>query len=96
MKSIFTPVGTIEDGYWAEQTGVLKLHLTVDIKNGGWHWRCLSIRFLGLPLPVWLFPKSKAYKTIEDELYRFYVGFSLPVLGELLSYSGQLDAEFGE
>ena len=95
MRSVFTPVGKIGAGYWMENSGPLKMRLTVDITDGGWYWRCLSFRFQGIPFPVWLFPHSKAYKTVEDGRYRFYVGFSLPVLGELLSYSGLLEAETG-
>lgn len=93
MRSVFTPVGAIDDGYWIEQTGPLKLRLTVDIEKGGWYWRCLGFQLWGVPLPVWLFPNSRAYKTIEDGQYRFYVGFSLPLLGPLLSYSGLLRAD---
>jgi hypothetical protein len=93
MRSVFTPVGTIDGGYWVEQTGPLKMRLTVDIKDGGWSWRCLGVRFFGLPLPPWVFPKSRAWKTVEDGRYRFHVGFSVPVVGDLLSYSGLLDAE---
>lgn len=96
MRSVFTPVGTIADGFWQENTGPLKLRLTVDIVDGGWHWRCLSVQFLGVPLPPWLFPKSTAYKTVENGRYRFHVGFSLPLLGGLLSYSGLLTAQHAE
>ena len=88
MISTFKPVGTIDDGYWLEQTGPLALMLSVDIKDRGWYWRCLRFKLFGLPLPVWLFPKSKAYKTIVNGGYHFYVGFEAPLLGLLLSYSG--------
>jgi hypothetical protein len=90
MRSTFKPVATIANGYWLENTGPLAMLLTVDTRDGGWHWRCLSMRFLRVPLPLWLFPNSKAYKIIEGDKYRFYVGFSLPVLGNVLSYSGLL------
>lgn len=93
MKSLFRPIGSIETGYWLEKTGPLDLHLTVDIRDGGWYWRCLRFRLFGIPMPAWLFPKSTAYKKIENGHYRFYVGFSLPILGELLSYSGLLRAD---
>jgi Domain of unknown function (DUF4166) len=96
MRSTFTPVGTIKDGYWLEDTGPLAMRLTVDTRDGGWHWRCLSMRFLGVPLPLWLFPNSKAYKLIEDNKYRFYVGFSLPLLGNVLSYSGVLASSIND
>ncbi len=92
MRSIFTPVGTMDAGYWLENTGPVELVLTVDVLAGGWHWRCLSMRFWRIPLPLWLFPKSKAYKKIEADKYRFYVGFALPGFGTILSYSGLLEA----
>lgn len=93
MKSVFTPVGTIDGGYWVEKTGPLHIKLTVDIHNGGWYWRCLSYSFWGIPLPVVLFPPSEAYKRIEDGQYRFYVGFKLWFFGDVLSYGGLLDVD---
>jgi hypothetical protein len=90
MRSLFVPVGQRPTGYWVESTGPLKMDLTVDIVDGGWYWRCLRLTVKGLRLPVWLFPKSRAYKRIEDGNYRFYVGFSVPLLGTVLSYSGLL------
>ncbi len=92
VRSIFRPVGTWPDGYWIEDTGPLHMYLTVDVHDGGWHWRCLAIRVWGWRLPLWLFPNSKAFKTIEAGRYRFYVGFSLPWLGTILSYGGLLSA----
>ncbi len=93
MKSTFRPVGVIDDGYWVEETGSLKMRLTVDIIDGGWYWRCLSLRVLGVPFPTWILPKSRAYKTIENGSYRFFVGFSAPLLGDLISYSGLLEVD---
>jgi hypothetical protein len=90
MRSIFRPVGTWPEGYWLEDTGPLKMRLTVDIKEGGWYWKCVEIRIFGLLLPLWLFPNSKAFKAIEDDRYKFYVGFSLPLIGTFLAYSGSL------
>ena len=92
MRSVFKPLGTITAGYWLENTGPLALRLTVDILDGGWYWRCLSMRLWKIPLPLWLFPHSKAYKKIEGDQYRFYVGFALPGVGTILSYSGLLAA----
>lgn len=66
------------------------MRLTVDVKEGGWYWRCLQMRLFGIRLPLWLFPNSQAFKRIEDGRYRFYVGFTLPWLGTILSYSGAL------
>ena len=96
MKSTFEPIGNINNGFWIEKTGPLNIKLTVDIKEGGWHWRCLSFSFWGIPLPAKLFPESEAYKKIENEQYRFYVGFKLWFFGELLSYGGLLNLEKNE
>jgi len=93
MKSTFRPVGTIENGYWIENSGPLELMLTVNVKNQGWYWRCLQYKYRGIPIPAWLFPKMNAYKCIEDGGYRFYVGCSLPFIGLLFSYSGILQAK---
>jgi len=90
MESRFKPVGTIADGYWLEKTGPFEMMLTVDVKNQGWYWRCIRFKYRGLPVPYWVFPKMNAYKKSEDGGYRFYVGFSAPLLGLLFSYSGIL------
>jgi hypothetical protein len=92
MVSRFRPVGTWPDGYWLEETGQLRLRLTVDIVEGGWHWRPLGLRWGWVPLPLGLVPRSLAYKRIEGGRYRFEVAFTLPVFGRLLRYGGLLDA----
>lgn len=91
MHSVFLPVGNITNGYWLETTGIFKLHLTIDVKDGGWYWRCVSIKLKNITMPLCLFPRVNAYKKIDGEKYRFYVGFNLPLFGEVLSYSGLLD-----
>lgn len=90
MLSILRPIGTRPNGYWIESTGPLKLFVTVDIVDGEWHWRCIKIQAFGVRLPLFLFPASKAFKRIENNQYRFFVGFSLPMLGQILSYGGLL------
>ena len=91
MASQFHPVGVYPSGYWIEQTGPIHLRLAVDILDTGWHWRVLAIYLYGLRLPLWLFPRSSAYKTIKDGKYLFNVAFALPILGTILSYAGALD-----
>jgi hypothetical protein len=92
MKSLFVPHGTMQDGCWTESTGPVRLALTVDIREGGWYWRCVKTWVHGVRVPLWLLPHTTAYKRIEDGRYRFYVAFSLPLLGTVLSYGGLLDA----
>jgi hypothetical protein len=91
MVSTFKAVGHWPDGHWLEHSGALQFKLTVDILEGGWHWRVLAARLHGVPLPTALLPQSRAYKRIEDQRYRFQVRFVAPIFGELLSYHGLLD-----
>lgn len=94
VVSLFEPVGSHTDnGYWIEKSGAIRLHLTVEVIDGGWYWHCQKMSFWGIPLPLWLLPKSDAYKLIEDNRYRFSVTFTLPLIGTLVSYRGLLDAE---
>lgn len=93
LTSEFKPSGDINNGYWIEKTGPLTMHLTVDIHQGGWFWRCVQVRLWGLPIPRWLIPMMSAYKLIENNQYRFHVSFSYPTLGTLVSYQGLLSPE---
>ncbi len=96
VVSVFEPHGRYPGGHWSERTGGLNFRLTVDVpEDGGWHWRVLGARIGAVPVPVQLFPQSRAYKRIEDGRYRFHVGFVMPGLGLLLSYSGLLSVRAG-
>ncbi len=93
MRSSFQPHGSWPDGYWIESTGGIRLALAVDVHDGGWYWRPLKAWVHGVRVPLWLLPRTEAYKRIEAERYHFHVGFSLPLLGLLFSYSGALQLE---
>jgi hypothetical protein len=91
VTSQFDAVGTRTSGYWLETLGSISVFLTVDIHEGAWHWRCKKMSYKNVTLPKFLLPKANAYKLIENNRYRFYVGITLPLLGECFSYSGLLD-----
>lgn len=95
MNSLFSPHGSYPDGHWSETSGPVSLQLGVRIDEGGWYWQPRAMRLRGLPLPLWLLPRSHAYKRIvggpQGERYQFAVSFSLPLLGRLLGYAGELD-----
>ena len=97
VRSVFVPVGHWPDGHWVEKTGMLELGLSVGIEQGGWQWRPVHARMHGVRVPLWLMPRSNAYKRIEEGRYRFHVAFSLPILGDVLTYGGllELDGENG-
>jgi hypothetical protein len=93
LDSDFIACGRLGDGFLLENSGPIRLALSVDVVNGGWYWRRRRIWLFGVPMPQFLFPSTVAYKRIECGRYRFYVSFSLPLLGPLLSYGGLLDAD---
>jgi hypothetical protein len=96
IRSIFTPVGRYPDGHWREDTGLLRMELGVDVRDGAWCWVQKRVRWGKLPIPLWLMPGSSADKRVEDGKYVFRVAFFLPLLGKVLGYGGILDAEPAE
>jgi hypothetical protein len=96
LHSSFIPSGHWPAGHWTEKTGALELMMTVDVIEGGWYWRLIAARFHGIRVPLWLIPRSTGYKRIEEGAYRFHVAFSLPILGEVICYSGVLEPSHQE
>lgn len=90
VYSSFQPHGGWPDGYWIESIGGVRLALAVDVRQGGWYWRPLKVWVHGVRVPLWLLPRTEAYKRIDAGRYHFHVGLSLPLLGLLFSYSGAL------
>jgi len=90
FDSTFTPAGCYPSGYWVESSGLLRLKLAVSIVDGGWVWRPIGGRLGGIPFPVWLLPHTVASKCVNNGRYQFKVEVSLPLLGTMLSYSGDL------
>lgn len=93
MRSLFRPIGQRPQGHWVENTGPIEMHMTVDVEQGGWTWRLLRAYLRGVRVPLFLLPRSRAGKRIENGRYVFEVAFVLPLLGTVLSYGGALDAQ---
>lgn len=90
FASTFTPTGRYPSGYWWESSGLLRLKLAVSIVDGSWVWRPIGGRLWGIAFPVSLLPRTVASKGIDNGQYRFSVEVRLPLLGTMLSYSGNL------
>lgn len=93
MTSIFEPVGHYPTGYWQELSNDLRLQLSVDIKQGAWHWVQQNMSWKGLKLPKQLVPTTTAYKKIDQGQYVFHVSLQHSKLGLLLAYTGRLSLE---
>jgi len=96
VVSEFTPIESRDSpaGGWCETSGALGLALTVDVKDGAWHWRTLDTKYLGISLPNWLTPNVTAYKQIQDERYQFSVDIGLPFSMGHITYSGKLEVDY--
>ncbi|MFD2053956.1 DUF4166 domain-containing protein [Mesorhizobium calcicola] len=46
---------------------------------------------LGLPLPMWLCPRSTSFETVEGGRFRFHVEISHPLTGLIVRYRGWLE-----
>lgn len=93
LVSIFTPAGNYPDGFWCEKTGSIELELGVEIKDGGWFWIQRKLRFMGVPIPGILYPRTTAYKKIVDGKYEFGVELSYRFFGTFVKYTGLLDVK---
>lgn len=91
--SVFVPVGTYPDGYWVESAAGRPLRLGVVIVDGAWHWRHRATLLAGLALPAWLGPRVHGEKAVRDGRYRFGVALSLPLLGQVMAYAGNLSVD---
>lgn len=96
FASTFTPAGRYPSGYWVESSGLLRLKLAVAIVDGGWVWQPIGGRLAGVPFPVWLLPRTVASKRIDNGRYQFKVEVGLPLLGTVLSYSGNMNPMINE
>ncbi|HVK80612.1 MAG TPA: DUF4166 domain-containing protein, partial [Verrucomicrobiae bacterium] len=47
-------------------------------------------RAFGVPLPLWLAPRSNSYETEEGGVFRFFVEISHPLIGLIVRYQGWL------
>jgi hypothetical protein len=90
FRSLFVPHGRYPSGGWTETSGPFQLTLAVETPDGGWHWQLQRVVVHGLRLPVWVMPRTRAYKRASQGAYEFCVAISLPVVGLLLSYQGTL------
>jgi len=54
------------------------------------HYDVVAGRFLGLPLPKALLPRSETAETVVEGVFRFDVCLSLPFFGLLAHYRGWL------
>jgi hypothetical protein len=86
-------------GLLAERFGPLELRfqLLLQADRLGYAQRAAVLRlgWLRLPVPAWLAPQVRASEVVVSGTERTYimVSISLPLLGLLISYEGELEVE---
>ena len=74
-----------------ERFGPLSFAMALVVEEGG-VLRLVLRRWslFGLPLPLWLAPRSNAYEASADGRFRFHVEISHPLTGSIVKYRGWL------
>ncbi|EBA09670.1 DUF4166 domain-containing protein [Sagittula stellata] len=79
------------DGLLAERLGLARVDTRLVTEAGGLRLVTERVAMLGMPVPRALWPRVVAREWQDGGLYRFDVAIALPLLGRLVSYTGQLD-----
>lgn len=77
-------------GYLIERFGPWHFVLATPSGPGGLRLEPRGMRFLGLPLPSFLWPRVTASETVVDGRFAFDVILDLPLIGRLIRYRGTL------
>ena len=73
-----------------ERFGLLTFGLAVVVKNNELHLVVRRWDILGLPLPLFLAPRSDAHESEDAGKFHFHVELSLPLIGLIVRYQGWL------
>jgi hypothetical protein len=83
----------LEGSDFIERMGPIKLRLGIVNENGAVVYRVNKAQLWGIPLPGFLSPRLNARESERNGKYVFQVRVSLPVLGRLVAYYGELQLE---
>lgn len=73
-----------------ERFGALEFAMALVVE--GDRLRLVTRRWsaFGVPLPMWLAPRSNAFESAEDDVFRYFVEISHPLTGLIVRYTGWL------
>ncbi len=86
----FTGLGRSQ-GLLCERFGLLTFAMALVVEPGKLSLVLRRWSVLGLPLPMWLCPRSASYERVEDGRFRFHVEISHPFTGLIVRYRGWLE-----
>ena len=70
--------------------GPIRMNMLLNVEQGALTYQLVKARLFGLPIPLWLAPKVVAEEAQVDEVYRFKVNVSMPLVGLLVRYGGDM------
>jgi hypothetical protein len=62
----------------------------LTVEQGALVYTLVKARLFGIPIPLFLAPKVIAEEAQVDEIYRFKVNVSMPLIGLLVRYGGDM------
>lgn len=82
-----------DDDFLVEQMGPLSLYMQPMCEGGRLVYRLIATQIGPIALPRVLAPSMTAWESEKDGKYAFEVSVGLPILGQMIRYSGTLDLE---
>ncbi|MGV1757085.1 DUF4166 domain-containing protein [Rhizobium sp. A22-96] len=79
-----------DKGHLVERFGPLRFAFDLLLRGNGLSMEIRGWSFLGVPLPLFLAPRSTAYEWSESDRFHFDVSIALPVIGLIVHYRGWL------
>jgi Domain of unknown function (DUF4166)/Saccharopine dehydrogenase NADP binding domain len=76
-----------------ERFGPLTFAMALVPENGRLTLRLRRWSAFGIPLPMWLCPRSDSYETSEDGQFHFHVRIWHPLTGLIVQYKGWLESD---
>ncbi len=76
-----------------ERFGPLCFAMALVLENDKVLLKLLRWSVLGVPLPLWLAPRSESYEFVDDGRFRFHVEIGHPLCGCIVKYEGWLMPE---
>jgi len=79
------------DGLLCEQFGPIRFGIALVVKDERLVLVMRRWSVFGIPLPLWLCPRTQAYESAEDGRFNFHVKISHPLTGLIVNYDGWLE-----
>jgi hypothetical protein len=86
----------VAEGLVRERFGVVAVDMALVVEPGCLRYIVRRWSLLGVPMPLWLGPRSVAVESVEDQKFCFDVEIAHPLTGLIVRYRGWLVSESGD